>query len=115
MEVDNKYINHLRTYYTTVLSQIITNDGRYLLAAVKNRQLAVFSVEKYLKEFHREAELISNNHDYDDSVSNLSSQQDRRRLTSINVYPMERMTSLCLMHQTSTATKTFDSDSQYRF
>lgn len=117
MEIDNKYIDHLRTYYTTILSQIITNDGRYLLAVVKNRKLAVFSVGKYLKEFHRDAELISNNNHQDggdnNSISNLFSQQNQRQhLQSINVFPMERMTSLCSIQ---TTTKTFESDSQYRF
>ena len=113
MEVDNnKYIDHLRSYYTTVLSQIITNDGRFLLAAIKNRQLAVFSVEKCLKEFHRDVvELIPNNNG-DDLVSNFSSHQNRRR--PINVFPMERITCLHSM-QTANKMKTFHSDSQYRF
>lgn len=50
--VSSKYVESLSLYYCHVTSQVITPDGKLLLAAIKGGRLAVFPVRNYLKDIY---------------------------------------------------------------
>lgn len=84
---NEKHRSTLETYYTKIIAQTITKDGKFLLAICKRTKIIAFCLEQHLKEICHEFQL-------NDGLQSILLNQKRYPIAQINVIDC---LSLCLI------------------
>ncbi|KAF7494448.1 THO complex subunit 6 -like protein [Sarcoptes scabiei] len=84
---NEKHRSTLETYYTKIIAQTITKDGKFLLAICKRTKIIAFCLEQHLKEICHEFQL-------NDGLQSMLLNQKRYPIAQINVIDC---LSLCLI------------------